>query len=153
MHLLASVKGSPSLTFFRFYVLSANSVPDLAIISNRKLYHFLHDACSNMYFVPIGLLYSYLLPSLLVAPAPPAPPAAPAAPPAPPAPPAAPPAPVMGGAPPPPPPIPAGGIPAPPPAPSSAPAPSSGGGGGGGMGGLAAALAGAKLKKVEAPVS
>ncbi|XP_053357190.1 vasodilator-stimulated phosphoprotein isoform X1 [Clarias gariepinus] len=80
---------------------------------------------------------------------PPAPPLAPGGPPAPPAPPPPPgPPPSIGGGPPPPPgpPPPGGGAPPPPPLPSA----SSGGGGGGmGGGGLAAALAGAKLRKVN----
>ncbi|KAF5907845.1 vasodilator-stimulated phosphoprotein isoform X1, partial [Clarias magur] len=80
---------------------------------------------------------------------PPAPPLAPGGPPAPPAPPPPPgPPPSFGGGPPPPPgpPPPGGGAPPPPPLPSA-----SSGGGGGGMagGGLAAALAGAKLRKVN----
>ncbi|XP_046720336.1 vasodilator-stimulated phosphoprotein isoform X1 [Silurus meridionalis] len=81
---------------------------------------------------------------------PPAPPLAPGGPPAPPAPPPPPgPPPSFGGAPPPPPgPPPSGGGAPPPPAPPL-PSPSSGGDGGGlGGGGLAAALAGAKLRKV-----
>ncbi|MCI4379343.1 hypothetical protein PGIGA_G00226930 [Pangasianodon gigas] len=81
--------------------------------------------------------------------APPAPPLAPGGPPAPPAPPPPPgPPPSGGGGPPPPPgPPPSGGGAPPPPAPPL-PSASGGGGGGGGGGGLAAALAGAKLRKV-----
>lgn len=64
-----------------------------------------------------------------------------------PPPPSGPPAPPAGGVPPPPPPMPVGGIPAapPPPAASSNAPPASAGG----MSGLAAALAGAKLKKTD----
>ncbi|XP_017321267.1 vasodilator-stimulated phosphoprotein isoform X3 [Ictalurus punctatus] len=85
--------------------------------------------------------------SVMVPPAPPLAPGGPPAPPAPPPPPGPPPS-VGGGPPPPPGPPPSGGGAPPPPAP---PLPSaSGGGGEGGLGGggLAAALAGAKLRKV-----
>ncbi|XP_026988387.2 vasodilator-stimulated phosphoprotein isoform X1 [Tachysurus fulvidraco] len=83
--------------------------------------------------------------SVMVPPAPPLAPGGPPAPPAPPPPPGPPPS-VGGGPPPPPGPPPCGGgAPPPPPLPSS---PVGGGGGGLGGGGLAAALAGAKLRKV-----
>lgn len=90
-----------------------------------------------------GFSFSF---SVHIPPAPPLAPGGPAPPPAPPPPPGPPPA---AGIPPPPGPPPSGPPPAPP-----LPAPSGGGGGGigdggGGAGGLAAALAGAKLRKVS----
>ncbi|XP_037534051.1 vasodilator-stimulated phosphoprotein isoform X2 [Nematolebias whitei] len=93
-----------------------------------------------------------LAPAVPAAPAAPAPPPAPPAPPAPPPPPCPPPAAVI---PPPPGPPPAGPPSAGPPPAPPLPIPSGGGdgiggdGGGGGAGGLAAALAGAKLRKVS----